>query len=77
MASEKIRSVIKPAAMLKVEEGGASAPELLQGRSFDVILAINLIHISPYSATIGLMKMAAQTMSDESFLILYGPFVSM
>lgn len=38
------------------------------------ILCINMIHISPWEATIGLMHKAGQLLSQGDFLYLYGPF---
>ncbi|WP_188851085.1 DUF938 domain-containing protein [Aureimonas glaciei] len=40
----------------------------------DAILAINLIHISPWSATLGLMRHAGQILPSGAPLVLYGPF---
>jgi Protein of unknown function (DUF938) len=41
----------------------------------DVILCINMIHISPWMATLGLMAGAARLLRVGQPLILYGPFV--
>ncbi len=41
---------------------------------FDAILCINMIHISPWAATLGLMRNAAATLSPGGLLCLYGPF---
>lgn len=41
----------------------------------DAILCINMVHISPWQATLGLFAGAAQILSSEgAALILYGPF---
>lgn len=40
----------------------------------DMILCINMIHIAPWAATVGLMKGAARTLSVRGRLFLYGPF---
>lgn len=40
----------------------------------DAILAINLLHISPWRATEGLLKGAARLLPFGAPLILYGPF---
>lgn len=43
--------------------------------SIDWIWNINMIHISPWSATLGLMKVAGQKLKpDSGRLLLYGPF---
>ena len=41
----------------------------------DAIVAINMIHISPWSATAGLMAGAARTLPSGGGLFLYGPFI--
>lgn len=40
----------------------------------DAILAINMVHISPWSATEGLMKGAGKLLRRDGCLILYGPY---
>ncbi len=40
----------------------------------DVVLAINMIHIAPWSATVGLMAGAGGILPDGGLLYLYGPF---
>jgi len=40
----------------------------------DAILCINMIHIAPWTATSGLMRNAATTLSPGGVLYLYGPF---
>lgn len=40
----------------------------------DAILCINMIHISPWEATLGLLDGAARMLAKDAPLILYGPF---
>lgn len=40
----------------------------------DAVLCINMIHISPWAATLGLMRGASRLLQKESFLYLYGPY---
>ncbi|WP_019903556.1 DUF938 domain-containing protein [Methylobacterium sp. 77] len=40
----------------------------------DAIVAINMIHIAPWDATIGLMVGAEATLAEGGVLYLYGPF---
>ncbi|MDP4574681.1 DUF938 domain-containing protein [Qipengyuania sp. G39] len=39
------------------------------------VLCINMVHISPWSATEGLMRQAAEVLDAGKPLILYGPFI--
>jgi len=41
---------------------------------FDCILSMNMIHIAPYTATIGLIEGAAKRLSENGKLVFYGPF---
>src|ERR1700683_4911764 len=43
--------------------------------SADGIICINMIHISPWKATPGLMKRAAAILPSASPLYLYGPYI--
>lgn len=40
----------------------------------DAVLCINMVHISPWAATLGLMAGAARLLADDAPLILYGPY---
>jgi Protein of unknown function (DUF938) len=43
----------------------------------DAILCINMIHIAPWAATLGLIRGASQRLAKSSVLYLYGPFLEM
>ncbi len=43
-------------------------------RPIDAIVSINMIHIAPWSATLGLLRGAARVLEDGGLLFLYGPF---
>ena len=40
----------------------------------DVLLCINMVHISPWHATVGLMAGAARVLPVDGLLYLYGPY---
>ena len=55
------------------------SPEWLQGLDFDsfplaAIVNINMIHIAPWSACLGLMAGASRILPSGGILYLYGPF---
>ncbi len=41
----------------------------------DAVVAINMVHISPWAATLGLLEGASRLLAHGSPLILYGPFI--
>lgn len=51
----------------------ASAAEWPVERA-DALLCINMVHISPWEATVGLLDGAARVLPDGAPLILYGPY---
>jgi SAM-dependent methyltransferase len=42
--------------------------------AFDAVLAINMIHISPWESTLGLFAGAARALKPDGVLYLYGPY---
>ena len=41
----------------------------------DAVLCLNMVHISPWEASIGLIEGAARVLGDDGMLILYGPWI--
>jgi SAM-dependent methyltransferase len=52
----------------------AAAAEWPIGRS-DAVLSINMVHISPWNASLGLIEGAARILPEGGPLILYGPWL--
>ena len=52
----------------------AEAPDGWPVVQADAVVAINMIHISPWQATLGLMAGAARLLPAGGLLLLYGPF---
>jgi SAM-dependent methyltransferase len=53
----------------------ASNPDRWPVERADAIVTINMIHISPWTATQGLMKGAGRVLRDGGVLFLYGPYI--
>lgn len=52
----------------------ASAPDTWPVARADLILCINMVHISPWAATEGLIRGAADRLPPGGKLVLYGPY---
>lgn len=69
------RENIKEPVWINVEEpqdgwaGGSLTPD-----SFDLMLCVNMVHISPWQASQGLFLGAGRYLKNDGILALYGPF---
>jgi hypothetical protein len=53
----------------------AAAPESWPVRAADAILCINMVHISPWAATLGLLRGGARLLPNGAPLLIYGPYL--
>jgi hypothetical protein len=72
-----IRDSVETPSQLTLDENGIiekSTDDKLKAETMDLIININMIHISPWEATLGLMKVAGQKLKSGGTLFLYGPY---
>ena len=48
--------------------------DILGSQTMNLIICINMIHISPWSATLGLFELASQRLCSGGILMTYGPY---
>jgi hypothetical protein len=68
---------VQPPLPLTLDANGikeSSTETLIGVEPLDLILCINMIHISPWDATLGLMKLASQRLDESGVLFCYGPY---
>jgi len=70
IAQEKLGNVLTPIAL---DMTNARWPYLLD--PFDAVVCINMIHIAPWEACLGLLYGCEQLLSAGGPLVLYGPFM--
>jgi cyclopropane fatty-acyl-phospholipid synthase-like methyltransferase len=70
IAAEGVSNVAPPLAI----DASAPAWGVEAEALFDAVLAINMIHISPWEATLGLMAGAGRVLRDGGVLITYGAY---
>lgn len=52
-----------------------TAPDTWPDQTYDAVVCINMIHISPWQATEGLMALASKVLPVGGLLYLYGPYL--
>jgi cyclopropane fatty-acyl-phospholipid synthase-like methyltransferase len=68
IAHEGLGNVLQPLAIdVRAEDWGVTAP-------FDAIVAINMIHYSPWESTPALFAGAARLLCADGIVFLYGPY---
>jgi SAM-dependent methyltransferase len=68
IAEERLANVRAPLEIdVRAEEWPVNGP-------LDAVAAINMIHISPWEATLGLMRGAARVLGPNGVLFTYGPY---
>lgn len=50
-------------------------PDWSHPEGLNLVLAVNVIHISPWSATQGLLALCGRVLKPEGFLVTYGPYL--
>jgi hypothetical protein len=73
-----LTSAVHSPMPLTLNKKGIIEPEtrktLDEQSSLDLILCINMIHISPWEATLGLLKVAGEKLNNNGCLYCYGPY---
>lgn len=72
-----LKSILQPPLALTLGPNGVLEEDvmnLIPKSSIDVVVCINMIHISPWDATVGLMKMAQTLLKKDGYLYCYGPY---
>lgn len=46
----------------------------VEGKAWDLVVSVNMVHISPFEATEGLLRGAARLLKPGGHLFLYGPY---
>lgn len=72
-------AILQPALRLDVSRPVTETEQALRNADasparFDAIVCINMIHISPWQATEGLLRTAESLLVDGGLLYLYGPY---
>lgn len=60
---------------IKMDSDSCDDPKSAGKGGFDVVINLNMVHISPWSAALGLLDGAARVLKPGGALILYGPWL--
>ena len=73
----RLKGMLQSPVELLLDENGIIATEdneTVRKTTFHLMTCINMIHISPWTATEGLMKVAGEQLVKGGILYLYGPY---
>jgi SAM-dependent methyltransferase len=60
---------------IKLPSDSCDGSEVAENGGFDAVLNLNMVHISPWNAALGLISGAARVLKRGGALILYGPWL--
>jgi hypothetical protein len=60
---------------VKMDSDSCDCAKPTERGGFEVVLNLNMVHISPWSAALGLLDGAARVLKPRGALILYGPWL--
>lgn len=69
VAASHLGNIVAPIAL------DAAVPDCWPIARADALLCINMVHISPWAATLGLFRGAARLLPQKAPLLLYGPYL--
>jgi SAM-dependent methyltransferase len=73
--SSELSCVLPPIALdVNVEDNLSLLPNEFKDGNVDVMICINMIHISPFQSTINLFRLANACLKTDGFLLTYGPY---
>ena len=75
--TEDLSGIVLPSIILDVnqfDELDSILPISFCKNQVDILICINMIHISPFSSTENLFKIVDKCMQTDGFLLTYGPY---
>lgn len=69
-----LKDKLQPPLNICLTANGPANEDVVKGLTFDLMVCINMIHISPWEATLGLLQMAGERLDQGGVLYLYGPY---
>ena len=76
-SAESLSNVVAPPMFLTLDASGiqeATTKDQISKYKLDLIVCVNMIHIAPWGATVGLMKVANELLTEDGCLYCYGPY---